>query len=88
MGLGSLMTFVTLLLKKLRSAAPEDRAVVKGAIKEAQDTGLIPLGTRSDDGGPAYVWLLFDRSRLTLGERERYVRAKTPLGVRTRTIEI
>lgn len=88
MGLGSLLTFATLLAKKLRGAAHDARAVVHACIKEAQDTGLIPLGMRDDDGGPAYVWLLFDRSRLTLAERERHVQTKTPSGVRIRTIEI
>lgn len=88
MGLASLLSFATLLSKKLRSAPHDARALVLDCIKEAQDTGLIPLGMRSDDGGPAYVWLLFDRSRLTLGERERHIRSKTPAGVRVRTIEI
>ena len=88
MGLGSLLAFATLLAKKLRAAPHDARTVVHACIKEAQDSGLIPLGMRDDDGGPAYVWLLFDRSRLTLAEREQHVRAKTPAGVRIRTIEI
>jgi hypothetical protein len=88
MGLASLLSFATMLSKKLRSAPHDVRTLILACIDEVRETGLIPLGLRSDDGGPAYVWLLFDRSRLTLEERERYVRAKTPPGVRTRTIEI
>jgi len=88
MGLASLLSLATTLSKKLRSAPHDVRSLVLACIKEIQETGLIPLGLRSDDGGPAYVWLLFDRSCLTLEERERHIRAKTPAGTRVRTIEV
>src|SRR5688572_30892575 len=78
LAIGSFMSFATLLYRKLRGAAPDVRTLVLAHIKEAQDTGLIPLGMRTDDGGPSYVWLLFDRSRLTLAERERFIRDRTP----------
>lgn len=88
MAIGSLMSFATHLYKKLRAAPPDVRALILSHIKNAQDTGLVPLGMRTDDGEPAYVWLLFDRSRLTLEERERHIRAWTPPGVRIRTIDV
>jgi hypothetical protein len=83
-----LMTFALLLLKKLINADSTTRSQVAASLREIKDTGLIPLGMRSDGGMPEYVWLLFDRSRLTITERMRHVSAKTPPGVRTRTIEI
>lgn len=88
MSIGSFMSFATLLYKKLRGAEPGVRALVLAHIKEVQDTGLIPLGMRTDDGGPSYVWLLFDRSRLTLADRERHIQERTPPGARTRTIDL
>jgi hypothetical protein len=88
MSISTIMSFATLLYKKLRGAEPGVRTLVMAYIKEAQDTGLVPLGMRTDDGGPSYVWLLFDRSKLTLANRERHVRERTPPGVRTRTIDL
>ncbi len=88
MAIGSLMSFATLLYRKLRSAPAGTKTLVLACIKDVQDSGLIPLGMRTDDGGPSYIWLLFDRSRLSLEERERYVRARTPPGIRVRTIDV
>lgn len=88
MSIGSFMSFATLLYKRLRGAAPDVRALVIAHVRDAQDTGLIPLGMRADDGGQSYVWLLFDRSKLTLAERERVIRDRTPSGVRIRTLDL
>ena len=86
--MANMMTLALSLLAKLRNADPTIRDQLTAYFKEMKDTGLIPLGMHSDDGGPAYVWLLYDRSRLTLAQRERHVKAKSPPGVRIRTIEI
>lgn len=87
MALSSLMSFATLLYRKLRGAAPDVRAIAHACIKDAQDSGMIPLGMRPEAGRQAYVWLLFDRTRLTLAERERYVRERTPPGATSHVIE-
>ena len=87
MALSSLMSFATLLYRKLRGAAPDVRAIAHACIKDAQDSGMIPLGMRPEAGHQTYVWLLFDRTRLTLAERERYVREHTPSGVTSRVID-
>ena len=91
MSLRSLLSLATLLYKKLRSAQPDERATVMAFIREARDSGMVPLGMRPDHDRFAYVWLVFDESRLTLNERERYVLERTPpvvRGANTRIVTI
>lgn len=88
MAFSSLMSFAALLYRKLRNAAPEVRAIATACIRDVQDSGMMPLGMRPEAGRQAYVWLLFDRSRLTLAERERYVHERTPPGAKAHVIDV
>ncbi|MEY4744695.1 MAG: hypothetical protein RL272_640 [Candidatus Parcubacteria bacterium] len=79
--MANLMTFAMAFYKKLLSAPPHVRAAVEAAIKDGESSGLIPLGMRSANGGSVYAWFLYDRSKLSPEERERYLHERTPPGV-------
>ncbi len=85
-----LISLVTRMYKQVQAAEPRARNRLIAIVREARDSGVIPLGMRKTDGGnDVYLWLIFDRTHFASNAvLVTYLRERSPAGANIDVIEI
>lgn len=85
-----LISLVTKLYKQVQGAEPVVRDRLIAIVREARDSGVVPLGVRKGVGGnDVYLWLIFDRKHFPSNTAlVMYLRERTPAGMTVDVVEI